>query len=173
MSITRLSGGLTPADGADPRTFPTIFNDAADLVEQNESDITSLDGRVTTNEGDITALDGRVTTNEGDISSIDGRVTVNEGDITALDGRVTTNEGDITALDGRVTTNEGDILALDNRVTVNEGDIVDLQDDSVRTVEHGSTAGTARPSVKTVYWKGSVAPDNGANGDLWYDTSGD
>jgi hypothetical protein len=33
MSITRLSGGLTPADGSDPRTFPTIFNDAADLIE--------------------------------------------------------------------------------------------------------------------------------------------
>ena len=39
MSITRLSDGLTPADGADPRTFPTIFNAAADLIEQNESDV--------------------------------------------------------------------------------------------------------------------------------------
>jgi hypothetical protein len=56
MSITRLSGGLTPADGSDPRTFPVIFNDAADLVEQNESDITALDGRVTTAEGNITTL---------------------------------------------------------------------------------------------------------------------
>jgi len=33
MSITRLSDGLTPADGADPRTFPTIFNEAADEIE--------------------------------------------------------------------------------------------------------------------------------------------
>jgi hypothetical protein len=33
MSITRLSGGLTPADGSDPRTFPTIFNAAADYIE--------------------------------------------------------------------------------------------------------------------------------------------
>ena len=33
MSITRLSGGLTPADGADPRTFPTIFNEAADVID--------------------------------------------------------------------------------------------------------------------------------------------
>jgi hypothetical protein len=24
-----------------------------------------------------------------------------------------------------------------------------------------------------VYWKGTVAPVNGANGDLWYDTTGD
>jgi hypothetical protein len=33
MSITRLSGGLTPASGADPRTFPTIFNEAADVID--------------------------------------------------------------------------------------------------------------------------------------------
>jgi hypothetical protein len=33
MAIERLSGGLTPADGSDPRTFPTIFNEAADFIE--------------------------------------------------------------------------------------------------------------------------------------------
>lgn len=33
MAIQRLSGGLTPADGADPRTFPTIWNDFADQGE--------------------------------------------------------------------------------------------------------------------------------------------
>jgi hypothetical protein len=33
MSVTRLSGGLTPADGGDPRTFPAIWNATADLIE--------------------------------------------------------------------------------------------------------------------------------------------
>jgi hypothetical protein len=42
MAITRLSGGLTPADGSDPRTFPAIFNAAADDIEQAEADITAL-----------------------------------------------------------------------------------------------------------------------------------
>ena len=42
------------------------------------------------------------------------------------------------------------------------------------TVEHGSVASTARPSgAGAVYWKGAVAPQNGVNGDLWYDTTGD
>jgi energy-converting hydrogenase Eha subunit E len=36
MTITRLSGGLTPADGADPRTFPTIWNGTADDLEAGE-----------------------------------------------------------------------------------------------------------------------------------------
>ena len=44
MSITRLSGGLTPGDGADPRTFPAIWNDTADLIEGLEvNDLADVD----------------------------------------------------------------------------------------------------------------------------------
>jgi hypothetical protein len=42
------------------------------------------------------------------------------------------------------------------------------------TVEHGGDDAEPRPSyAATVYWKGTVAPVNGAAGDLWYDTTGD
>jgi hypothetical protein len=42
------------------------------------------------------------------------------------------------------------------------------------TVTHGTAASEPRPTyAATVYWKGDVAPDNAANGDLWYDTTGD
>ena len=43
MSVTRLSGGLTPGDGGDPRTFPAIFNAAADEIEAQG---TAIDGKV-------------------------------------------------------------------------------------------------------------------------------
>jgi len=33
MAITRLSGGISPGDGSDPRTFPTIFNSLADDID--------------------------------------------------------------------------------------------------------------------------------------------
>jgi hypothetical protein len=33
VSITRLSGGLTPGNGSDPRTFPAIWNATADELE--------------------------------------------------------------------------------------------------------------------------------------------
>jgi hypothetical protein len=33
MSVTRLSGGLTPGAGGDPRTFPAIWNATADYIE--------------------------------------------------------------------------------------------------------------------------------------------
>lgn len=36
MAVTRLSGGLTPADGADPRTFPAIWNATADDIEAGD-----------------------------------------------------------------------------------------------------------------------------------------
>jgi hypothetical protein len=36
VAITRLSGGLTPADGADPRTFPAVWNGTADDLEAGE-----------------------------------------------------------------------------------------------------------------------------------------
>jgi hypothetical protein len=63
IELERLVGGLTPADGADPRTFPTIWNQAADLIEDAAEDAdeaktiaAGLDGRVTAVE---TAVDER------------------------------------------------------------------------------------------------------------------
>ena len=39
-------------------------------------------------------------------------------------------------------------------------------------IEHGGTAGTARPSGFTsVEWVGNVEPSNSVNGDTWFDTS--
>ena len=35
ISIDRLSGGNTPADGSDPRTFPAIWNATAAILEAN------------------------------------------------------------------------------------------------------------------------------------------
>jgi hypothetical protein len=36
MTVTRLTGGLTPADGADPRTFPAIWNATATDLEAGD-----------------------------------------------------------------------------------------------------------------------------------------
>jgi hypothetical protein len=46
MAITRLSGGTSPANGSDPRTFPAIWNNAVDDIEAAESAITTLQGKV-------------------------------------------------------------------------------------------------------------------------------
>jgi hypothetical protein len=57
MAVTRLSGGLTPANGSDPRTFPAIWNATADDIEQAETDIATLQGDVTTLQGDLSGLE--------------------------------------------------------------------------------------------------------------------
>lgn len=60
MAITRLSGGTTPANGSDPRTFPTIWNAAADDIEAAEAAISAIEANdwVTTariDDGAVTA----------------------------------------------------------------------------------------------------------------------
>ncbi len=39
ISITNLSGGNTPADGSDPRTFPAIWNATATALEGVADDL--------------------------------------------------------------------------------------------------------------------------------------
>jgi hypothetical protein len=49
ISITTLSGGNTPADGSDPRTFPAIWNATASDLEGLSVDVddlsTDVDGK--------------------------------------------------------------------------------------------------------------------------------
>ena len=46
MAVTRLSGGLTPANGSDPRTFPAIWNATAEDIEQAETDIAAAESDI-------------------------------------------------------------------------------------------------------------------------------
>lgn len=47
MAITRLSGGLSPANGSDPRTFPAIWNATAEEIETAQSDIGTIETDIT------------------------------------------------------------------------------------------------------------------------------
>lgn len=64
MSITRLTGGLTPADGGDPRTFPAIWNATADDVE-------ALDATVLSQGSALVAVEGTVASQGSAISVIE------------------------------------------------------------------------------------------------------
>jgi hypothetical protein len=102
VAIDRLSGGLTPKDGADPRTFPTIWNETADEIERIDGDVTAVEGRVTTAEGDIVAVEGRVTSAEGDIGQL-------QTDVLANTSAISDNDGDISGLDSRLTSVEDEL----------------------------------------------------------------
>jgi len=60
MTITRLTGGLTPGDGADPRTFPAIFNATADEIEAQGTAIADLEDLNPVQFGTAVASGGQV-----------------------------------------------------------------------------------------------------------------
>jgi hypothetical protein len=96
LDIERLTGGLTPADGADPRTFPAIWNGTAD-------DLEAVEGRVTVNEGDISSLEGRVGTNESDISQLQTDVSsLDTDDVAEATNLYYTDARAESAADGRI-----------------------------------------------------------------------
>lgn len=58
--VTRLAGGLTPADGADPRTFPAIWNNTATSIESLQSSSVAYGTAITALQGSAVALGSAV-----------------------------------------------------------------------------------------------------------------
>jgi hypothetical protein len=48
ISITNLSGGNSPADGSDPRTFPAIWNATATALEGVADDLDTAEAAILT-----------------------------------------------------------------------------------------------------------------------------
>jgi hypothetical protein len=83
--------------------------------------------------------------------------------------------GRLKDLTADTTPSDTDAFAIDNTTDgtrhITFGTLAAM---FMRVVNHGATAGTTRPtSAGAVYWIGSVEPTNAANGDQWYDTTGD
>ena len=57
ISITNLSGGNTPADGSDPRTFPAIWNATATALEGVADDLDTAEAAIIT-KANIVNTDG-------------------------------------------------------------------------------------------------------------------
>ncbi len=70
LSITRLSGGTTPADGSDPRTYPAIWNATATALEAVATDLDTLA---------LSSLDGVTVSSpvDGNLLTYDGAAWVN------------------------------------------------------------------------------------------------
>jgi len=70
LSITRLSGGTTPADGSDPRTYPAIWNATATALEAVATDLDTLE---------LSSLDGVTLSSpvDGNLLTYNGSAWVN------------------------------------------------------------------------------------------------
>jgi hypothetical protein len=112
--VTRLSGGLTPADGADPRTFPAIWNATAVSIEATEADVDSLQLGVNANGTAITAL-------QGSAVALGSAVTVLEGSAVALGSAVDVIEawdlGDLNDVTIGTAVADAQVLAYSTAVS--------------------------------------------------------
>ena len=81
ISLTRLSGGNTPADGSDPRTFPAIWNASATSIESVATDLDTAESTLATKATIInTDGDAGITIYVGSVDP-DGTYTLAEGDV--------------------------------------------------------------------------------------------
>ena len=99
------------------------LEDIQAAIDNTNSTIGTLQTNVGTVQSDLSALDGRVTTAENDIDTA-------EGNITALDGRVTTAENDIDTAEGNIGTLQTDVSSLGGRMTAAETNITALKSDT-------------------------------------------
>ena len=85
-------------------------NNEIESSNYSDTDISNLDGRLSSTESNISS-------NDTDISALDGRLSITETNIS-------TNDTDISNLDGRLSTAESNISNLDTRLTTTETNII-------------------------------------------------
>ena len=83
--VTRLSDGLTPGDGSDPRTFPSIWNVTADTIESQGSAITAAESDIDTLQSDVTAAESDIDALEAKNIPSFGTATPSDGDVLTFD----------------------------------------------------------------------------------------
>jgi len=79
--VTRLVGGLTPGDGADPRTFPAIWNVTADDIEALQSDLGGVQSGLTTLGGSVAVQATIIDANSTAIAGIEAWELENLNDV--------------------------------------------------------------------------------------------
>lgn len=125
-------------------------------IVDNDSDILSLQGRVTQVETDlqnsvatdVAALQAQIDANDSDVINLQSQIASNDVEISTLQTEMDAVEGRATALESRATTLESEMDAAEvrldsaeSRLTVNEGDI-DALEAAVGTVGDLDTTAT-------------------------------
>ena len=142
---TRASANTTLQSNIDAEASTRSSADTSlqSQITSNDSDITSLDGRLTTaesnissNDTDIAALDTRLSTAEGNITSNDTDIATNASNIATNTTDIATNASGISTNATNISTNASDISGLDTRLTTAEGNI-SSNDSDISTLQSG------------------------------------
>ena len=184
ISLTRLSGGNTPADGSDPRTFPAIWNASA----------TAIEGALADTGASVTVSEtAPVSPSEGDLwlNSTEAKMYVYYDDgsseqwVAAVGGTVP-QQGKILQVVQGTTTTQADIASTSFTSTGISFSITPSSASSkvlilgavAGTMETSTTAGTRQTQVELLrgatqveYWPGFINSKSGSGsqnlGGLW------
>jgi hypothetical protein len=138
VAIQRLSDGLTPANGSDPRTFPTIWNNTATLVEAAQSDITVLQGSAVSLGSAISGLDSEVTVLQGSAVTLGSTISVAQSDIDNLEAKNIPTFGTAIPVAGQVLTYSTAISGYTPQTPTGGATIVNTDGDPGSTIYVGS-----------------------------------
>ncbi|MFW2055728.1 TipJ family phage tail tip protein [Acinetobacter haemolyticus] len=104
-----------------PLELEQSINANATAIQNTQSQVTSIDGRVTSNSNSITTLQNRVTNTENGLSTKadSSAVQALDSKVTTIDGKVATNTNSISSLTGRMTTVENGLSTKVEASTLN------------------------------------------------------
>ena len=114
ITITALSGGTTPADGSDPRTFPTIWNATATALEGVADDLDTLETLVGANDLDSLVGVAITTPVTGDVLTYNGTSWLNGSPVGSILQVVSTTKTDTFS---STSTSFADITGLSASIT--------------------------------------------------------
>lgn len=160
-----------------------LFKTINDVSILGSGDVFTPSQKAAINSGVSTNTVSQVETNRTNISELDGRMTTAESDINALKGRTITAENDIDSLETRMTTAEGNIdkkqdtlISGTNIKTINGNSIIGSGDVEISSTGQGQgiPIGIVYPCLCTAdYIPEGALPCNGAEytkeqfTDLW------
>jgi len=117
ISITNLSGGNTPADGSDPRTFPAIWNATATDLEGVAADLDTLEATVGAHDLNSLSGVGITTPVEGDLLTYNGTSWVNGVPAGSILQVVSTTKTDTFSASVATDTISADVTGLTATIT--------------------------------------------------------
>jgi len=150
ISLTRLSGGNTPADGSDPRTFPAIWNASATAIEDAIATIPEGGASVTVSET------APVSPTEGDLwlNSTEAKMYVYYDDgtsaqwVAAVGGTVPQQGKIIAVKDALFTGTQSASVATGSNVAVTDLSITHTLSDSANKLIISAYFGAAATTVQ-------------------------
>ena len=137
----------------------------SDVIATDAVDASAIQDGTVTKANLVSGVQSTLDKADTAVQSVNGHsgtsVTVTATDVAAIPTSEKGAASGVATLDGSTTLTSSQLPAT-----------VGTKSETKAVVNHGATAGTARPSgYGSVEWIGSVEPTNAVDGDTWVDTS--